>query len=173
MNKLFSLALIAAICACAQAPETAQQAATATAQVARTVNEVAINSGTPIAIADISIDGMTCEMGCGGTIKSALTQLSGVSGAAIKFNEGDTPDHAVVTYDATQVTDADMVKTIQSLNDGQYKVLAIDITKQVVKETAGDAPKAAETQKGQVNAAALPEIVLPSLLDLLSHLLRL
>ena len=76
----------------------------------RIVEEVAISSGTPVTIADISIDGMSCEMMCGGSIKKALAKLPGVAGTEIDFIEGDERDHAIVTYDESKVTDAEMVR---------------------------------------------------------------
>ena len=60
MNKPALFILIAALAACGEA--TVQQTETA-ADVARTVNEVAITSGTPVTLADLSIEGMTCAMG--------------------------------------------------------------------------------------------------------------
>lgn len=139
----------------------------------RTVTEVAIASGTPVSMADLSISGMTCEMMCGGAIKDAMAKLKGVSGTEIKFTdkEGEL-SHAVVTYDPHEVSDAEMVKAIQALHEGQYKVLAINITNQVVKEGAAEKKDDAEPA-AQVNAAALTDVVVPSLFSLLQRLVQL
>ena len=59
--------------------------AAAVAGVARTVSEVAITSGTPVTFADLSVEGMRCEMMCGGSIKKALAALPGVVGTELKF----------------------------------------------------------------------------------------
>lgn len=166
MKKITTLALFTALAvACSHAPE---------AEVKTTTHEVAISEGTPVTFADLTINGMTCEMGCGGTIKSALTHLTGVTATEIKFFEGDTLDHAIVTYDPAKVTDAELVKTVQALNDGQYKVQAVDITKQVRTASKGDEqPK--QDVNGQVSAAAeeVSGMVLPGLLGLLSRLVHL
>jgi mercuric ion binding protein len=164
MNKLVVLLFIAALAACGEATAPA-------VEVARSVNEVAITSGTPVTMADLSIEGMTCAMGCGGTIKSALAKLPGVTGTEVNFTDASQANHVVVTYDPAQVSDADMVKAVQSIHDGQYKVLAVGITKQVFKEGTNDAPAAAPGA-GQVNASALESVALPGLVALLQRLVR-
>ena len=158
---------LALIVACGQAPGTADGTAP------RTVTEVAIASGTPMSTADLSISGMTCEMMCGGAIKDAMAKLKGVSGTEIKFTdkEGEA-SHALVTYDPREVSDAEMVKAIQALHEGQYKVLAIAITNQVVKEGAAEKQEGTEPA-AQVNASALTDVVVPSLLSLLQRLVQL
>ncbi|MBS1583109.1 MAG: hypothetical protein JST66_13005, partial [Bacteroidetes bacterium] len=80
--------------------------------------------------------------------------------------------HAVVTYDPAKVNDAELVKAVQALHEGQYKVLAVDITKQVKGTAQGDAAPAKAQQEG-VSASALPEVSVPSLLGLLARLVRL
>ncbi|MBP6697757.1 MAG: hypothetical protein KA175_09075, partial [Flavobacteriales bacterium] len=81
-----------------------------------------------------------------------------------------------VTFDPAQVNDAQLVEAVQKIHDGQYKVMAVNITKQVV----GDAPvqeekkdeKAAEVEGAARSvSAALPALVMPSLLRVLSRLL--
>lgn len=136
----------------------------------RTVAEAVISEGTPITSADLSITGMTCEMMCGGSIKDALAKLPGITKTEIVFNEGDQANHAIVTYDPAQVSDGDMVKTVEGLHDGQYKVLAVGITKQVLKTGASDA---AEAEKGdEVNASVMQDVVVPGVFGLLARLLR-
>lgn len=167
MNKPALFILIAALAACGEA--TVPQTETAS-NVARTVSEVAINSGTPVTKADLSIEGMTCAMGCGSTIKSALAKLPGVSGTEVNFTEAGQTNHVVVTYDPAQVSDAEMVKAVQTIHTGDYKVSAVVITKQVLKQGASDAP-AEEAADAKVNAS-LESVALPSLVALLQRLVR-
>ena len=142
------------------------------AGIERTVKEVAIADGEPVTFADLSIEGMSCEMMCGGSIKKALARLPGIASAEIKFVEGDERDHAIVTYDDSKVNDAEMIEAIQKLHDGQYKVLAVEITRQVpVAETTHSSVKVKD-QKG-VNISAPSITALPSILGLLTQILRL
>jgi copper chaperone CopZ len=149
-------------------------AATAsTPGVERTVKEVTIASGTPVTMADLSIEGMSCEMMCGGSIRKALAKLPGVTLAEIRFNEEETRDHAIVTYDDSKVSDAQMIETIHGLHGGQYKVLAVEITRQVKGDGEGQGSRRrAEEEKG-VNVYAPSSYVLPSLLALLTQIMRL
>jgi copper chaperone CopZ len=143
-----------------------------TANVERTVKEVVVTEGVPVTVADLSIEGMSCEQMCGGAIRKALAGL-GVEGTEIKMNEAEGPDHAIVTYDPGKVSDAQMIEAIQKLHDGQYKVIAVAITKQVKGTTATSGEeKAASDEKG-VSAYSGREVVLPSIVALLSRILRL
>lgn len=156
---------------CGQAPETV--VADIPADVLRTVQEVAIQTGTPVTFADLSIEGMSCEMMCGSSIKKALAKLPGVSATEITFIEGDELDHAVVTYDESKVTDAELVKAVQALYDGQYKVLAVSVTKQVKASGPATTTEAVGTQEEKAVNAYLPtEAILPSIVALLTRILR-
>ncbi len=137
----------------------------------RTEQQVTITSGTPVTMADISIDGMSCEMMCGGAIKKALAKLPGVNATEIKFVEGDATDHAIVTYDPAKVSDADMVKAIQQLHDGQYKVLAVSVTKQVMDKTGEG--EGTEEKGGDKVSASIHRVLLPSIFEMLAQIVRL
>jgi copper chaperone CopZ len=170
---LLLLAAFVLMASCSTAPEPAEVAADAAlAGIERVVNEVAITSGTPVTVADLSIDGMSCEMMCGGSIKKALAKLPGVAGTDITFVEGDERDHAIVTYDESQVTDAQMVEAIQALHDGQYKVLAVTITKQVRGAGATTDEAAGDKEKSGVSVYAPSTTLLPNVVSLLAGLLR-
>jgi copper chaperone CopZ len=135
----------------------------------RTVKEVAITGGEPIATADMGITGMTCEQMCGGMIKGALTKLPGVRGTEIAFKDGDAVGHAKVTYDPAKVDDLQFVKAVQGLADGQYKVISLSI----VKEVKGS-PSASKEQsrKDGASASLLPEVPMPNLVSTLLGLVR-
>ena len=174
MKHFFLPALFAvlALVACSgEGHEAASAVSEATAPIARTVQEVAIASGTPVSTADISIDGMSCEMACGSAIRKALAALPGVSGTQIEFHEGDVTDHAVVTYDEKVISDKEMVDAIQKLYDGQYKVLAVSVTKQVL-QAEQDAPPAEEEAQGEKISASLPAVLVPTVFELLSQIVR-
>ncbi len=169
MKNPLALSLLVFAMACSEAP--APTTADAAPAVARTEKEVAITSGEPMATADLSVSGMTCAMMCGGAIKDAMAKLPGVNNTEIQFTDADQQNHAVVTYDPAKVSDADMVKAIHALHDGQYKVSSVNVTKQVLHTGKADAPADASSE-GDVSATALPDVVLPSIIALLSRLVR-
>jgi len=146
----------------------------AAANVVRTVQEVGISSGVPVTSADISIDGMSCEMMCGGSIKKALAKLPGITSTKIEFIEGDEQDHAIISYDDTKVTDAEMIEAIQALHDGQYKVMAVKVTKQVKSATSSNKEAVKPKENGPVAAASCAptsSIIIPSLFAILTRIL--
>jgi hypothetical protein len=173
MKKILALPMVLCAlltaCSSSSSPETTASSASG---VPRTVNEVTV-SGTPVTMADLSISGMTCEMMCGGSIKKALAALPGVTSTEIKFTEGDALDHAIVTFDADKVSDAEIVKTVQAVHEGQYKVSAVAITKQVQGASVEESPEEAVEQNEAQVSASLPELVMPSLFGSLAHMLRL
>lgn len=138
--------------------------------VERIVKEITITTGEPRTMADLSIDGMSCEMMCGGSIKKALASL-GVTGTEIKMNEAEGPDHAIVTYDDSKITDAQMIEAIQKLHDGQYKVLAVTITKEVKGTSASNNDEGQKVEDEGVSVSVPEEVVVPSILAILSRII--
>ncbi|MCB9163183.1 MAG: heavy-metal-associated domain-containing protein [Flavobacteriales bacterium] len=162
---------VAILTACSTGTPGDREAATAPA-IERVVVEELV-TGAAGTVADLSIDGMSCEMMCGGSIKKALAKLPGVNSTEIRFIEGDESDHAVVDYDASKVSDEEMIEAIQSLHDGQYKVVSVHITKRVpgAGAVSTSARKVEETK--QVSVINPSAIVVPGILGLLSYVLRL
>lgn len=165
--------LLIAVVALAVACTGADSAKNATV-AARTENIVGITEGEPMATADLGISGMTCEMMCGGMIKSALVKVPGVEKTEIAFTDGDAIGHAKVTYDPAKVDDTKLVEAVQALADGQYKVESIAVVKQVKQQDkhAECAPVKGNGNGNGVCASFLPEVRMPSLVAMLLSLVR-
>ncbi len=88
------------------------------------------------------------------------------------MNEAEGPDHAIVTYDDNRITDAQMIEAIQKLHDGQYKVLAVSITKEVKGASASNSEAEQGAEEKGVSVSVPKEVVLPSILAILSRILR-
>jgi copper chaperone CopZ len=145
---------------------------TAETPIERVVQEVTINSGVPKVIADLTIEGMSCEMMCGNSIRKALAALPGVEVAEIRFNEGEASDHAVVTYNEDQVDDARMIAAIHALHQGQYKVSAVSITRQVRSQGGSVEEGGGQGAGGDVSSRVPGSSILPGVLALLTRILR-
>ena len=166
------LATLALLWSCGGTSEGTPEAQGSGAGFEKVVQEVVITSGDPVTVADLQIEGMSCEMMCGGSIRKALNGLAGVTGTEIAFHEGEEADHAVVTYDEAQVSDEDLVKAVQALYDGQYKVTAVTITRQV-RGTNGGSSTEVDASGGDKVQVYLPgAAVVPSVITLLSRILR-
>jgi copper chaperone CopZ len=171
-----SIALLASACSGTATTDAVADVAAqaAAAGIERVVTDEVINAGTPVTMADLSIDGMSCEMMCGGSIKKALAKLPGVSATEIAFVEGEERDHAIVTYDASKISDAQLIEAVQQLHDGQYKVLAVEVTKQVLAPaaTVQDDERSVK-EENSVSATYSPaQVLLPSILSILTRILR-
>lgn len=64
------------------------------------------------------IDGMTCPEGCAATIQNKLAGMDGVAKAEVDFEKKT----ATVDYDNAQQNQDNIIKTVETLADGAYKV---------------------------------------------------
>lgn len=78
------------------------------------IKETAANLETT----SFKIEGMTCAVGCAATIEQKLSHLEGVKEAKVDF-EGKT---ATVSFDAAKQTPETIVKVVEGIADGIYKV---------------------------------------------------
>ena len=70
----------------------------------------------------VSIDGMTCAMGCAATIQKECSKLAGVAESKVDFasKEGS------FTFDAAKLSQADLIKCIEGVNGGgAYKATVV------------------------------------------------
>jgi copper chaperone CopZ len=89
--------------------------------------------------ANIQIDGMMCEIACGGKIKKELYELEGVSKAEIAYHDGDEADFAVVEYDPEVLSESELIASITSIADGElYAVPKMEVTQFTPVMSNGD-----------------------------------
>lgn len=70
--------------------------------------------------ANMSIEGMTCAMGCAKTIEKKLASSEGVEKATVDFDK----KLATISFDKTVQNPASLTKVIESVADGKtYKVV--------------------------------------------------
>lgn len=75
--------------------------------------------------ASLTIDGMTCAVGCAKTIQDELTHTKGVKEAKVDFDS----KLATVTFDTNQQDLASLTKTIEAVAGGDaYKVTESKLT---------------------------------------------
>ena len=73
--------------------------------------------------AEMSIYGMTCQVGCAAYIDEELEKVSGVVSADVSFEN----KLASITYDNSLISEHDIVSTINSLKDSAYSVASLDV----------------------------------------------
>lgn len=77
-------------------------------------------------IAEIEVEGMTCEMGCGGDIRKALRGTGGVAKVDFDFQADREVNIARVQFDSNTIAADEMKKVIAGLNKGQFQVGSIE-----------------------------------------------
>ena len=80
-----------------------------------------------LAVADtkveMTIDGMSCQVGCAAYIDEELEKVSGVVSADVSFEN----KLASITYDNSLISEHDIVSTINSLKDSAYSVASVEV----------------------------------------------
>ena len=75
---------------------------------------------TPNTVLELDIEGMTCELGCGGSIRVGVKELGGIHRVRFDFKEGQKKQRAYVSYDSKKVDKNQIIEEIEKLNDGQF-----------------------------------------------------
>ena len=80
-----------------------------------------------LAVADtkveMTIDGMSCQVGCAAYIDEELEKFSGVVSANVSFEN----KLASVSYDNSLISEHDIISAINSFKDSAYSVASVDV----------------------------------------------
>ena len=68
------------------------------------------------------IEGMTCVMGCGGSIKKELAATNAVEKCEFEFEEGRAKNIVKVSFDQNKTTVKELINIVTKMNDNQFKV---------------------------------------------------
>ena len=75
---------------------------------------------------NIGVEGMSCSHSCAPYIQKKLSKIGGVLNAEVTFENKE----AKVLFDKNKVSKEEIIKTIQTIADGQYKVTTVKEEKQ-------------------------------------------
>lgn len=119
----------------------------------------------------LKIQGMTCEMGCGGSIRKELKATGGVQRVTFDFVEGRAVQTAMVFYDSKRVSDKQLTAIVSTMNEKQFNIKGESVrpvqSNDVVNTTV-DVP--ASDSKEKTVEMSEPNVILPNLFDILSGL---
>jgi mercuric ion binding protein len=121
-SLLFSLTLV---CSCNQKDDVV---VLKRQKLSETQKEPKPKKETPNTVLELDIEGMTCELGCGGSIRMGVKELGGIHRVRFDFKEGQKKQRAFVSYDSKKVDKNQIIKEIEKLNDGQF--IAEEISKE-------------------------------------------
>ena len=122
-------------------------------------------------VARIGVEGMMCEIACGGKIRKELSELKGVASADVEFEDGQPTNYAVVEYNPNLISEVEMVQCVNGIADGLYHVKEVEVTHYLPTSNASGAY---DEQTSEVNMT-IDGIRLPGITDLihgLAHFLR-
>jgi len=130
--KIFSLAVLTLVIAsCSHTIEES-----ANTEETQTETKVAVVANAAV---DMKVDGMVCVNGCKGAIEKSLNGMAGIEACEIDFEKGI----AHVSFDNTQISDVEIQKAIENVNDGAYS--AEFITEEETEEGSETATEEANT----------------------------
>ena len=155
-----SLGVILSACSTDVAPENTPE-----------TEEVTTAEVQPNQVLTMEIDGMVCQMGCGGSIRKGLKATNGVASVEFDFEEERKTNIAKIAFDKSIVTSEQLIKVVADLNDGQFLVgtvsfedVTIPVKSNKTSVTDGD-----NSSKVDVSSST---IKFPNLLDVFSGLLK-
>jgi mercuric ion binding protein len=90
--------------------------------VSNPTKEVKANS-----ILTMKIDGMTCMMGCGASIRKELYATKAVKNVDFDFEEGRETNTAKIAFDNSKISEKKMVEIISKMNEKQFTVGEIKV----------------------------------------------
>lgn len=95
--------------------------------------------------ATLAVEGMGCAMACGSKISSTLAALDGVNNPDVNFIGAGEDNSVTVEYDASKVTEHEMINAVNGMKGGHYEVKRVMIVQYEGKaeqsEAEGDESK--------------------------------
>ena len=116
----------------------------------------------------MEIDGMSCVMGCGSSIRKELYATKGVSEVSFDFEENRKTNIATIKFDEDLVTVDQMIDIVNTMNEKQFKV---GETKSNELETEPTVliEETTESKKPQKSVIKSSSVEFPSFMELLSN----
>lgn len=169
---LFTGVLISLIASCSTSTE---QVSTSEKDTSiETIEEKDLVVVTPNRKLTTEIDGMTCVMGCGGSIRKELLSTGAVSRCSFDFKGIDKTSSAMIEFDKDKISADEIAAIIKKLNDGQFSLGKMST--ETISQEVNDSEEENETSSKKkeitpVNVSSSSGIQLPNFIDLISELL--
>ena len=85
-----------------------------------TITEDELVSVIPNRKMTTEIDGMTCVMGCGGSIRKELLSTGAVSRCSFDFKGIDETSSAMIEFDKDKISADEIADLLKKINEGQF-----------------------------------------------------
>ena len=132
----------------------------------------------PNKILTMEVDGMSCVMGCGSSIRKELYTTNGVSEVEFDFEDGRKTQKAFIKFNSNKVSIEEMVQIVNTMNDNQFTVgntsEKIIISEEKLDEIKEEEPNKQssiieETSKYKVS---LPKFKIPNFIEVITSFLN-
>lgn len=118
----------------------------------------------------LEVKGMTCEMGCGGSIRKELKASGGVARVEFDFIEGEKVQTTKIYFDSDKVNEEEMMEIVTSMNDQQFT--AIKVSSEGISTTSTTPVENRATKEDEKVKISTSSYNLPNLFDLLSGIIH-
>lgn len=119
----------------------------------------------------LPVTGMSCEMACGGAIRKALIETKAVNRVQFDFQMARDTNVAYISYDANKIQEKELISLIEKINDGQFHTGNSTSTSLEVKGSGGSHAGNTQSSTNVFSAPQIPQIKLPSILDILRSII--
>ena len=114
--------------------------------------------------ADMSIEGMVCEMGCAKTIQDKLLETDGIVSAEVNYEKKSCK----LEYDASKISDKEIIALIESVNGkDHYKVEKFKATK-VENSSSGEVDSESQEDEESI-MERMPNLNFPNIFSILKR----
>lgn len=69
----------------------------------------------------VQVQGMSCEMNCGGSIRKALKKTGGVSRVEFKWIDEADKQQTLISFDDSKISQEEIIQLIEKINEGQFQ----------------------------------------------------
>lgn len=165
MKKIVFFTILATVLVACQSGEKAEAEEVQNIEATLETAEVVPNQ-----IATIEVDGMTCVMGCGGTIRTSLMETNAISAVEFDFEMGREVNTATITFDKNQISLNEMVELLAKINDGQFTTGETKLSN--LPETHVEESNNSTSSSEALIEASTSRFEMPNLLDIFSGLFQ-
>ncbi|MEY4603284.1 MAG: hypothetical protein RIT43_576 [Bacteroidota bacterium] len=117
----------------------------------------------------VGIEGMSCEMACGGSIRTNLRSTGGVSRVRYDFEEGRNVQTAFISFNDEKISEEEILSIIETINENQFKTHQHSTQEIGSSENTSDSPADNGSSKVDVSESSYR---IPNLFHILSNIIH-
>ncbi len=124
------------------------------------------------ASATLYIEGMSCQKMCVSKINKTLADIEGVEVTEVDFDTERPIDHFTVSFDEDKLTEQDLIKAVQGIAGGVYKVKNVEVRKQVDSSSSASVEKGSKKNRFRLKRKQVSnrQFSIPNVFDVLKKL---